>query len=96
MKCNMILNEYFWDSVAIHLKSFSVTIPDYDVFTVESSITIYLIHGVTVKKKNNSAYKPEWCSITVAQDKTYIWILPLGEEINSYAMRPMGLVLVVY
>lgn len=92
----MILNEYFWDSVAIHLKLFSVAIPDYDVFTVESPIMIYLIHSVTVRKKNNSAYKPEWCSITVAQVKTYIWILPLAEEINSYAIRLMGLVLVVY
>lgn len=96
MRCNMILNEYVWDSVAIHLKLFSVTIPDNDAFTVESSIIIYLIHSVTVMKKNISAYKPEWCSIPVAQDKSYIWILSLAEEIHSYAMRLMGLMLVVY
>lgn len=66
------------------------------MFTVETSIIIYLICGVMVRKKNNSIYKPELCSITVAQDKTNIWILPLAEEINSYAMRLMGLVLVLY
>lgn len=92
----MVLNEYFWDSLAIHFKLCSVTVPDYDVFTVESSIIIYLICGVTVRKKNNSDYKLEYWSITVAQDKTYIRILPLAQEINSYAMRLMGLVLVVY
>lgn len=53
----MISNEYF--SVAINLKYFRVTIPDYDVFTVKSSIIIYLIHSVLVRKKNNSIYKPE-------------------------------------
>lgn len=66
MSCNMILNEYFWETVDINLKSFSVTIPDYGVFIVESPIIIYLIHGVTVRQKNNSVYKPEWCGIPVA------------------------------